>query len=467
MLGVAPCVVALRLDRAVDRQQLGRLGQRADRARADRGQDGRAEHGRVGAGRLDRHADRVGLELKQQRLVGEAAVHAQRAHVHALAHRGDHVRHAPGDPLQRRPRHVRPGGAAVQPGDHGARVRAPPGRPDAGQRRQHAGAGAVLGLAGELGQRGRPLGDAELAAHPLEHRAGGEHAAVDRVLRDAVDPPRHGRQQPAGRSRHLGARVPEHEHAGAVGRLDPSRHHAARPGQRRLLVDDLPAQRQLDRPRLVAQHAQLAGGLAHLGQHVERHAEQLAQARVEAGCAERVQLRARGGRGVGREARAEPVAEERVDGPHAQGAGVAGALHAVVVLEQPGELGGGEVGVEGQAAALLDLRLVLAQAVEHLLRALVLPDDDRGERRPGLGVPGEHRLALVVEPAGDHRLRRVGEQLADRLHDRGEHLLAVLLDPARLRVAVDLVAARLAHRPQLLVEQRRLDPGCPLVDPEQ
>ena len=111
---------------------------------------------------------------------------------------------------------------------------------------------------------------------------------------------------------------------------------------------------------------------------------------------------------------------------------------------------------------------MLAQPVEHLLRALVLPDDDRRQRRAGLGVPGEHRLALVVEPARDDLARGASSSSsADRLDDRGEHLLAVLLDPAGLRMAVDLVAARLAHGPQPLVEQRRLDAGRALVDAEQ
>src|SRR4029079_17593802 len=49
---------------------------------------------------------------------------------------------------------------------------------------------------------------------------------------------------------------------------------------------------------------------------------------------------------------------------------------------------------------------------------------------------------------------------------RGEDLLALLLVPARLRMAHDLVAPRLAHGSQPLVEERRLDPGRALVDPE-
>ena len=172
------------------------------------------------------------------------------------------------------------------------------------------------------------------------------------------------------------------------------------------------------------------------------------------------------GRAVGGEARAEAIAEERIDSAHPEPARLLRLLHGLVVLEQPGELGRGEVGVEGQAALLLDLVLPVGQAVEDLLRALVLPDDDRAEGLAGLGVPGEHRLALVVEAAGHDLAGRLLQQLGHGLHDRGQHLLAVLLDPARLGVAVLLVAAGLSHRLEALVEEHRLDGGCALVDAE-
>ena len=244
-------------------------------------------------------------------------------------------------------------------------------------------------------------------------------------------------------------------------------HDAARAGQRGLLIHHLAAQPQLDRPRVVAQRAELAGGVAHLGQDVGWHAEQLTQVLVEAGRAEPVELRARGGGVVGGEAGPEPVAQERVDGAHPQRAGVARALHRLVVLEQPGELGGGEVGVERQPAERLDLLLRVAHPVEHLLRALVLPDHDRRQRLAGLGVPREHRLALVVEPAGDHLLVGPLEQLANGLDDRLEHLIAVLFNPPSLWVGCGLVAARLAHGLQPLVEQGRLDAGRSLVDAQE
>ena len=159
-----------------------------------------------------------------------------------------------------------------------------------------------------------------------------------------------GSSPPAGRGTSV-AGMSEHEHPGAVGGLDPAGNHAARAGQGRLLVHHLTAEGQLDRPGVVAQRAELAHRVAYLGQHVRRHAEQLAEAGAEAGPAERVQLHA-GQRGrLGGKAGAQPVAEERVDRAHAERSGIACSRHRLVILEQPGELGSREVGVEGEAAA--------------------------------------------------------------------------------------------------------------------
>ena len=158
---------------------------------------GGAEHGRVGAGGVHAHADRVGLELEQQRLVGEAAVHAQRATstLSRMAATTSATRQAmPSSAARATCARVVPpcipASTARASGRHHGAPR--PARP--GSTRAPA---VVLGLARQLGERGRALGHAELAAHPLEHRPGGEHAAVDRVLRAAVDAPGDGGQQAA------------------------------------------------------------------------------------------------------------------------------------------------------------------------------------------------------------------------------------------------------------------------------
>jgi hypothetical protein len=64
--------------------------------------------------------------------------------------------------------------------------------------------------------------------------------------------------------------------------------------------------------------------------------------------------------------------------------------------------------------------------------------------------------------AGDAR-----EQLGDRVNDGLEDLLRVLLDQTWARVDHRDRAPALRHRPQLRIEQRRLDHGRALVDPEE
>ena len=259
----------------------------------------------------------------------------------------------------------------------------------------------LSGTASASGPSGGRLGrEAELAADPLEHLARGEDAAVERVLGDAADAPGDGGEEAARRLGDLVADVGEHEHAGAVGGLDAAGRHGAGAGQGGLLVDHAGGEWQVLRTSSVAKRAERADAVADLGQGVGGHAEALAQPRVPAGVAEAVQLGARGGRGVGGEEAAELVGQPRVDVAEAQRAAVARRLHLRHVLEQPGQLGGGEVRVERQAAAPRDLLGVGREAVEDRLRALVLPDDDGGERLAGLGVPREHRLALVVEAEG-------------------------------------------------------------------
>ena len=167
-----------------------------------------------------------------------------------------------------------------------------------------------------------------------------------------------GSSPPAGLGDLL-ADVREHEHPGPVGGLHTAWNDGARSGERRLLVDGLAAQPQLGGPARVSQRAELAGGLANLRQDLERHAECRAQRGIEgAGRVDALQLGPRRGGRVGGEPGSEAVAEERVDRAHPQGAGVARGRHLVGVLEQPGELGGGEVRVVGKPARLLDLLLV-------------------------------------------------------------------------------------------------------------
>ena len=169
----------------------------------------------------------------------------------------------------------------MQARDHPARARLPPRRAEAGQRRQDHHAGAVGDLRRQRGEPRRIRGQPQLAGEPLQKRACCEHAAVQRVgdVARAVRP-RDRRQQPGDASWPLGAG--EHEHARAVGRLRLPGSDRARPGERRLLVDELGVKRQRPRPRGAAQGAKRAVGRSERGQPGGLQAERVEQLRIPA-----------------------------------------------------------------------------------------------------------------------------------------------------------------------------------------
>src|SRR3954465_16050929 len=99
-----------------------------------------------------------------------------------------------------------------------------------------------------------------------------------------------------------------------------------------------------------------------------------------------------GARGVGDVGRGEGAAGELPDQPGvdgAEGEPAGGFTGAGDVLQDPGELGAGEVGVEHQAGALAEERLatLALQAVAEAGGAAVLPDDGVGDGLAGPAVP--------------------------------------------------------------------------------
>src|SRR5215218_252761 len=273
----APGGVAARLDALAHRDPLGdRRGVGPD-AGADGRQRGGARDRRVDRSALHRHAGRVGLELEQEPVAGEAAVDAQDVEVGVLSHRLDHVRHPPGDRLERRAGEVRDARARREARDDGARRRAPPRRSEPRQRREHAHPAGVVDLGGPGHEAGGVGVEAEIAAEPVQQRARREHAAVDRPLDAAADPPGDRGEQAAGRARPLVADVREHEHASAISRLHATRTDAAGAGERGLLVDEPRPQWQLRRPRWVAQDAEVASRVGDPRERRARDAEDVEQ----------------------------------------------------------------------------------------------------------------------------------------------------------------------------------------------
>ena len=72
------------------------------------------------------------------------------------------------------------------------------------------------------------------------------------------------------------------------------------------------------------------------------------------------------------------------------------------MVENPAELAGGKVRIERQARAFhrQGFRTLALQPFDHVLAARILPDDGVVDRRAALAVPGDHRLALIVDAQG-------------------------------------------------------------------
>ena len=207
---------------------------------------------------------------------------------------------------------------------------------------------------------------------------------------------RAGGDQAVGRDLEARAGVHQHEAAGAVGVLHLARAEARLAEQRALLVAGDAADRDrraeqvgasvvaerrgsTDAPRAAPRAARRAPAAA-------RRSTRRA-ARRRAACATRCWRRWRGPRRARRRRRAagEQPHQPGVDGAEGELAAPRRSARAGDVVEQPGELGAGEVGVEDEPGALANERLEAArlQRLARRRRAPVLPDDRVADRLAG------------------------------------------------------------------------------------
>ena len=149
-----------------------------------------------------------------------------------------------------------------------------------------------------------------------------------------------------------------------------------------------------------------AGAVANVRQQRWRHAEQAAQLVVPLAAADIEQQRARGVGCVGRMhlAAGEPPQQKRVDRAEGELARLRGRPRAGDMVEQPGDLAGGEIWIEQQPGLRGNCRLMAgaAQIVAGLRGAPVLPDDGVVDRLAAGAVPDDRGLALIGDAdAGD------------------------------------------------------------------
>ena len=242
----------------------------------------------------------------------------------------------------------------------------------------------------------------QVVAQPLHERPGDRDRALERVHRRLVADLVTDRGQQARLGLHgLGARVEQHEVAGAVRVLRIAGVEARLAERRRLLVAEVA--RDADAGQVAG--PDLAVDLARgpdLGQHRHRHADRVGDVLVPGQRLEVHQHRPAGVRHVGDVQAAVGAAGQVPDAPGVhvaehQVAGLGLLARAVDVVEDPADLRPREVRRQRQADRRAEpvLTAVGGQLVDELVGARVLPDDRVHHRLAGVAVPHDRGLALV------------------------------------------------------------------------
>ncbi len=160
-----------------------------------------------------------------------------------------------------------------------------------------------------------------------------------------------------------------------------------------------------------------------------------------------------------------------VDRPDGQLPGLGTLARARHVLQQPGDLGAGEVGIDNQARALAYETFVSAvlECLALRSRSPALPDDGAVNRLTALAVPEDHRLALIGDPEPGDVGRGQVAGFQRRVHrdlDRAPDLRRVVLHPSRLRIVLFDLPVRPAHYLTVPVHGEHRRPGRALIDGE-
>ena len=313
--------------------------------------------------------------------------------------------------------------------------------------------------------------DAQAVAQPLHRGAGDEDGALQRIGALAVELIGDGGQQPVARGDGSRAGIDEREATGAVGRLDHAGREAGLADGGGLLVagdaedgDGCAEDRGFG-------HSVLSIAVAYLGQDGARHVEEREEIVVEGTLGEVIEQRARGVGGVGgvHFAACEAPDQERVDGAEGQVAGLGERARPFDVIEQPGDLGGREIGIQQQAGLGRHGRLVprAFQAAAHLRRASVLPHDGAVDGPACTPVPDDAGLALVGDADGGNVARAelgCGKRLPGGLHRRAPDVFRIVLHPPGGWIVLGKLSLGEPQERQVGAEQNRAARGGALID---
>mmetsp|Transcript_14704 Transcript_14704/g.43148 ORF Transcript_14704/g.43148 Transcript_14704/m.43148 type:complete len:361 (+) Transcript_14704:742-1824(+) len=348
--------------------------------------------------------------------------------------------------------------------DDPARVRSPVGREKSSEGGNEEEVAAVLHAPRHRLGLPRVLDEPQVVPHPLDERACVRDAALEAIdgLSSPASLPPNGGEQPVPRGHRPRPGIHHDEGARAVGALRLPHLEAYLAKRRGLLIPEDARDGHASKGR---DHAAVHGGHVRRGGHdLREHArgdlKGLEQVAVPL---EGLDVHKERAARVGHVSQVLAAARELPNKPSVHGAedGAAlagGGARARHVLKYPDDLGGREVGHDGEARvapqAVLAPRRLGRNTVRNLLGARAVPDDSVAQWLPRLLVPDDGGLPLVGDANGTH-LRRVNAGHSFRYHLGRPlpDLERVVLHPAGLGVVLLVLALGARDNVSVVIEE--------------
>ncbi len=165
----------------------------------------------------------------------------------------------------------------------------------------------------------------------------------------------------------------------------------------------------------------------------------------------------------------QPPDQIGIDGAEREFATLGATAGVGDIVENPGDLRGGEIRIEQKAGARLDeiLGAVRFQARAGLGGATVLPDDRVIDGFAAAPVPDQRRLSLIGDAERDDiALRRLGDRPAQGFEGGAPYVFGIVLDPSRARVELRKLLLRDGERRGVGAEHHGAGRSRSLIDDE-
>ena len=241
-----------------------------------------------------------------------------------------------------------------------------------------------------------------------------------------------------------------------------------------MLVASDPGDRQFAAQYRRVNPTEVPGTVPHVGQDGRWNAEQLQQLVIPAIGGNVIE---RGPAGIGRIGDMQRPAGQLPDQPAVDSAegqlpGLGPGSRAVHTVEDPGDLGGREIGVQHKSGAVGHKPGMsgIAQSGTDVRRAPVLPDDGVVDRITRRAIPDQRRLALIGDAdclGPIPGLLRSGERFTGGGADGRPDDVRVMLDPTRPGIDLLEFALRGGHDLVVRCEDNSARTCRALVDRQQ